>query len=421
MEIASSEPKKRIPWGKVLAVIFIELILAVGVFAGGFAAGWVAKDSPLAHLLGLYSPPPEAQAVTPQAIQSLFSPFWEAWDLLHQEYVDKGSLNDVELMRGAIRGMYEAVGDKHTGYMDPQEYKDATESLAGEYEGIGAWVDTGGEYLTIISPIPGSPAEKAGLRNGDQVIAIDGEDMSGVSPEVARRKVLGPAGSTVELTIRRPGVEEPFTVKITRARITIHSVEGKMLDNGLAYLQLITFGEKTASELRDALKSLLDQNPKGLILDLRNNGGGYLQTAVDVVSEFVPDGAVLYEEYGDGTRNTYKVSGKGIATKIPIVVLVNEGTASASEIVAGAIRDHGRGKLVGVTTYGKGSVQNWIPLSNEQGAVRITIARWLTPNGYSIDKKGLEPDFVVKMSEEDIQNNRDPQLDKAVEILLGGG
>ncbi len=413
-------PERRIVWTRVLAIVVIELVMAIGIFAGGFAAGWVAKNSPLPHVMGLYTPAPAAQTATPNTLQELFRPFWEAWDLLHQEYVDKAKLDDVELMRGAIRGMYEAVGDKHTSYMDPQEYKDATESLSGEYEGIGAWVDTSGEFLTIISPIPGSPAEKAGLRNGDQIIAVDGQDMTGISPEVVRRKVLGPAGTTVELTIRRLGVEKPFTVKITRARITVNSVEGKMLDNGLAYVRLITFGDKTSAELRKTLGELLKQNPEGLILDLRNNGGGYLSSAVDVASEFIPQGVVLYEEHSDGSRDTYTVKGKGLATEIRLVVLVNEGTASASEIVAGAIRDHQRGKLVGVTTYGKGSVQNWIPLSNDQGAVRITIARWLTPNGYSIHEKGLEPDVVVEMTEDDYNNQRDPQLDKAIELLLSG-
>ncbi len=412
--------EKRISWGKVLTIIFIQLVMAIGIFAGGFAAGWVAKGSPLPHIIGVYTPAPSAQTATPGNLQDLFQPFWEAWDLLHQEYVDKASLDDVTLMRGAIRGMYEAVGDKHTSYMDPQEYQDATESLSGEYEGIGAWVDTGGDYLTIISPIPGSPAEKAGLRNGDQIIAVDGQDMTGVDPEVVRRKVLGPAGTTVELTILRPGADETFTVKITRARIVVNSVEGKMLENDLAYVRLITFGDKTGSELHKTLKELLQQNPKGLILDLRNNGGGYLSTAIDVASEFIHQGVVLYEEHGDGSRDTYMANGKGLATEIPLVVLVNEGTASASEIVAGAIRDHQRGKLVGVTTYGKGSVQNWIPLSNDQGAVRITTARWLTPNGYSIHGKGLEPDVVVEITQEDQENQRDPQLDKAIELLLGG-
>ncbi len=412
--------EKRISWGKVLALIFVQLVMAIGIFAGGFATGWIAKSSPLPHIIGVYTPAPAAQTATPDNLQELFRPFWQAWDLLHQEYVDKANLDDVALMRGAIRGMYEAVGDKHTGYMDPQEYQDATESLSGEYEGIGAWVDTGGDYLTIISPIPGSPAEKAGLRNGDQIIAVDGQDMTGVDPEVVRRKVLGPAGTTVELTILRPSTKETFTVKITRARITVNSVEGKMLENDLAYVRLITFGDKTSSELHKTLQELLKQNPKGLILDLRNNGGGYLSTAVDVASEFIQQGVILYEEHSDGSRDTYMATGEGLATEIPLVVLVNEGTASASEIVAGAIRDHQRGKLVGVTTYGKGSVQNWIPLSNDQGAVRITIARWLTPNGYSIHEKGLEPDVVVEMTQEDYENQRDPQLDKAIELLLGG-
>jgi len=194
-----------------------------------------------------------------------------------------------------------------------------------------------------------------------------------------------------------------------------------MRDDGIAYIQLSTFGEHTSEELRTTLKELMAKHPKGLILDLRNNGGGYLATAIDVASEFLPKGkVVLYEEYKDGTRRAHKSKGGGLATHIPMVILVNEGTASASEIVSGAMQDYGRALLVGVTTYGKGSVQNWIPLDNNAGAVRITIALWLTPKGRQISGKGLKPDVEVKLTKEDIKAKRDPQLDKAVELILEG-
>jgi carboxyl-terminal processing protease len=221
----------------------------------------------------------------------------------------------------------------------------------------------------------------------------------------------------VTLTILREGEPEPFDVTITRANITVPSVDSEMLDGNIGYIQLFTFGDSTTEDLRSALEELLAQKPKGLILDLRNNGGGGLQTSIEVASEFVGDGVIMYEEYGDGTRDTYNAIKGGLATEIPLVVLVNEGSASASEIVAGAIQDTGRGQLVGVTSFGKGSVQNWIPLKDDQGAVRVTIARWLTPNGRTIHEIGLEPDIVVELTEEDIAAERDPQLDKAIELL----
>ena len=242
--------------------------------------------------------------------------------------------------------------------------------------------------------------------------------MTGIDAELARQKVLGPAGSTVVLTVARAGASDPLEFSITRDKIVVKSAAGKMLDNGIGYIQITTFGDKTTSELRAALKELMAQNPKGLVIDLRNNGGGYLQTAVEVASEFIPKGVVLYEQYGDGTRNTYDVIPGGQATEIPLVVLINEGTASASEIVSGAIQDYGRGKLVGVTSYGKGSVQNWVPLSDNEGAVRVTIAKWLTPNERSISNVGLTPDATVEITDADRKAGLDPQLDKAVQVLL---
>ncbi len=407
---------------KITLIVFVALILLAGSFSGGFLVGHflpliggVIPTAPAPPVVS--SPSPEQQSSTPSELQTLFQPFWETWNIVHESYVDQ-PVDDVTLMRGAINGMLAALGDQHTSYMSPDEFKQANESLAGEYEGIGAYVDTSTEYLTVISPIPGSPAEAAGLRTGDAIIALDGKDMTGVDPELVRKQVLGPAGSTVTLTIRR-GKEPPFDVKITRAKITIKSADGKMLENDIAYVQVTTFGDKTTPELTAVLKDLMAKNPKGLILDLRNNGGGYLQTAVEVASQFLPkDKVVLYEQYGNGEKQSYMSLGKGLAADIPMVVLINEGTASASEIVAGALEDYDRATLVGVVSYGKGSVQIWTPLSNDQGAVRVTVAKWLTPNGRTIHKLGLTPDVYVVMTEDDYTNKRDPQLDAAIETLL---
>jgi carboxyl-terminal processing protease len=410
---------------KYIFAVLVVILIGLGSFAGGFVTGHALPFTGLSlpGETAFIAPPPttspEQQSATPADVQALFAPFWEAWNLVHENYVDQ-PVDDLALMRGAISGMMEALGDQHSSYMDPQDFKDANGSLEGEYEGIGAYVDSTTEYLTITSPMPGSPAERAGLKPGDQVIAIDGVDMTGTPAEAARLKVLGPAGTVVHLTILREGENDVLEFDVTREKINIAASTGEMLDGDIAYIQVTTFGEKTTPELLDALNELMAQNPKGIILDLRNNGGGYLQTAVEVTSQFVGDGVVLYEQYGNGNRTTYDVEPGGLATdaSIPMVVLINEGSASASEIVAGALQDLGRAKLVGATSYGKGSVQNWIPLSGDNGAVRITIAKWLTPNERTIHEIGLTPEVIVEMTEEDYQNDLDPQLDKAVEVLL---
>ncbi len=410
-------------WIRASLIGLLAFVMLLGAFSGGFLAGHFfpfGRTIEQTAVPELPVPPTvttEQQSTTPEDLQTLFTPFWEAWTIVHEDYVEQ-PVDDVLLMQGAIRGMMEALGDEHSSYMDPQTYADANAGLAGEYEGIGAWVDTTTEYLTIISPMPGSPAEKAGLQAGDKIIAIDGEDMTNIDAELARQRVLGPAGTTVKLTVAREGVAEPLEFSIVREKIIMKSATGKMLEGGIAYIQITTFGDKTTPELRAALKEVMAQNPKGLIVDLRNNGGGYLQTSVEVASEFISKGVILYEQYGNGQRITYDAQPGGLATDIPLVVLINEGTASASEIVAGAIQDYGRGKLVGVTSYGKGSVQNWVPLSNDQGAVRVTIAKWLTPKERTIHQQGLTPDVEVELSEADRLAGKDPQLDKAIQVLL---
>ncbi|MDY6867196.1 MAG: S41 family peptidase [Chloroflexota bacterium] len=351
---------------------------------------------------------------TPEEYEDLFAPFWETWDIVHEEFVDQ-PVDDLTLMRGAIEGMLDALDDRHTSYMSPEEFEQANESLEGEYEGIGAWVDITGDYVEIISPMKGSPAAEAGLQPNDQVIGVNGEDMTEIPGDLVLQRILGPAGTDITLTIQRG--EEVFDVTITRANIVVPTVDYEMLEDDIAYVALYNYGDKSTEQLREALQELLAQDAIGLIFDLRDNGGGYLDTAIEVVSEFVGDGVVMYEQYGDGETYAYEAIPGGLATEIPLVVLVNGGTASASEITAGAIQDLDRGPLVGTTTYGKGSVQSWIALKDNAGGVRVTIARWLTPDGRQISEVGLEPEYIVEMTEEDYEAGRDPQLDKAVEVL----
>jgi carboxyl-terminal processing protease len=357
-------------------------------------------------------------SATPEELKQLFQPFWQSWDLVHQQYVNQ-PVDDTKLMQGAIKGMLDSLGDPHTTYMDPSSFSQQMAALntGTQYEGIGAWVDATGSYLKIISPMPDSPAQKAGLKPGDIILAVDGQDMTGVPGDQVLQKVLGPAGTNVTLTIQR-GEQKPFDVVIARAQITTPQVEWHMEKNNIAYVHLFIYGELTATELNQALQDMLPKKPAGLILDLRYNGGGYLDSAIDVLSEFVPAGqVVMYEEHGNGQKITYKAKGGGIATQIPIVVLINEGTASASEITAGALQDLGRAKLVGVKSYGKGSVQAVTALQDGQGGVRITIARWLTPNGRQINGVGLTPDYDVPITDSDLTAGIDPQLDKAIALL----
>jgi len=416
---------------KILVAAEAALILSTLLFVGGAALGlalprlnpaagtalgdWLTSPLPSAWTATPVSP---AAADSPETLTGLFRPFWQAWEIMHDEFVDQ-PVDDTLMMQGAIRGMIDALGDEHSGFMDPNEYDQANIPLEGAYEGIGAWVDTEAEYLTIIAPMSGSPAEAAGLESGDQVIAVDGQDMTGVPAQLVIRRVMGPQGTTVVLTIRREGVADAFDVEVTRGKITVPSVESEVLDDGVAYVRLSSFGDNTVGDLRAALDARLAENPVGVILDLRGNGGGYLASAIDVASEFIGEGVILTERFGDARQEVYSADGDGLALDIPLVVLIDGGSASASEIVAGAIQDHGRGWLVGEPSFGKGSVQNWHPLDDQAGAVRVTIARWFTPDGRSIEDGGLLPDVEVAITDDDVSAGRDPQLERAVELLRG--
>ena len=353
-----------------------------------------------------------------ESVQALFEPFWESWDLLHMYFVDQ-PLDDNAMMEGAIRGMISALGDPHTRYADPEEYRLEVDTSAGNYQGIGAYVDVTGEYVKINSTMSGSPAEEAGLQSGDLVIALNGEDVTGKDPNLVLYDIRGPEGTAVTLTIRREGTD-PFDVEIVRRRIETASVEGEILENGIAYISMEQFGDNTTQELRETLDKLMKEKPQGLIFDLRDNGGGWLTTAIETASEFLPlNTVVLSEKDADGTETIYKTQrGGGRALDVPMVVLINENSASASEIVTGALRCNDRATVIGKTSYGKGSVQIQPELSNG-GAVSVTIARWYMPDGTLIHGVGIEPDIEVDFTIEDANNGVDPQLDAAVEFLTG--
>jgi carboxyl-terminal processing protease len=379
---------------RYILIAVVTVILMVGLFGGGFAVGNFVP-----------------------VLNSQFAPFWQTWTLVHQNYVDQ-PVDNTKLVQGAISGMMNALGDPHTGYSTPLETTDLKNSLQGAFDGIGAYVDPRGAYLTITETIPGYPAAKAGLQTGDQIIAVNGQDVTGMDPDMVRlTKVMGPAGTSVQLMIQRIGVNKPLEVTITREHIIIPFVTSKMLGNNIAYIQLTQFGDTAAADFHDKLSQLMAKNPAGMILDLRNNPGGYLNAAIIIASEFIDHGVIVSEKNSNGTITPYNATFGGLATSIPLVVLVNGNSASASEIVSGAIQDDGRGKLVGELTYGKGSVQEYYPLS-DGGLARITIAKWLTPKGRTIDKVGLTPDQIVPMTQADVTAGLDPQLDAAIQLLL---
>ena len=393
---------------KTLLYGIISFFISGAIFSAGLLAGLQLRFSPR---IGLNLAQPVDSRLGEAA-----APFYQSWDIIHDQFLNQ-PVDDTALIRGAIRGMMDSLNDPYSAYMDPEEYRIQNTPLQGEYTGIGAWVDTTGEFLVIMSPMPNSPAEAAGLLPGDIVVEIDDEDMTGFDPVLVLNKILGPAGTIVRITISRDQTPEPLEFEIERAVIQVPSVESRMLEGNIGYIRLFTFGDNSGEEFLENLTGLQDQGAEGIILDLRNNTGGYVHIAVEITSLFIQDKTVLIEEWSDGSRDIYETKGKAIADKIPLVILVNGGSASASEITAGALQDYGRAILVGSQTFGKGYIQNWIPLTGDNGAVRITIARWLTPNGRQIQDFGLTPDVVIETEEPFSLAESDPQLEKAIEQI----
>lgn len=344
-----------------------------------------------------------------------FNLFWETWDTIKKNYVHQ-PVSETELLYGAMAGSVASLGDPHSIFFDPDTTQKFTQELQGTFDGIGTEIAIKNDTLTIIAPLPGSPADKAGLRAGDKILSIDAEDTAGMSLDYAVNKIRGPKGTDVVLSVNREGWDKPKEFKLTRETIKIQSVKWKMLDNGIAYIDLSYFNEDTSSEFNKAVVGIIAKNPKGIIFDLRNNPGGYLDTAIDVASEWVDKGVVVYEKSADGKLKANNANGQARFKDFPTVVLVNGGSASGSEIVAGALKDYKLATLIGEKTFGKGSVQTLFPLE-DGSSIKLTIALWLTPNQNTIDGEGIEPDIQVKLTDADFNANKDPQLDRAILYL----
>jgi carboxyl-terminal processing protease len=388
-----------------------------------------AATAPPAEIQREITPAPPITAETESRIdadgefaQTDLGLLWEVWEILQRTY-DGELPGEQELSYAVVRGLVDGLGDPHTRFIDPPSAVRMQERFEGSYDGIGAYVQENDQGLTeIVRPIAGSPAEAAGLRPGDTVVAVDGESVVGKALEEVISYILGPAGSEVVITFVRGDTPEPFEVTLTRAHIVIPVVTYEMLDGDIAYVELASFNSLATEQLQLALEALLTRNPRGLILDLRNNAGGFLTQSVTVADLFLPDSIVLYERNRQEEINEVFYAADGqIAEDIPLVVLINEFSASAAEIVAGAIRDHGRGVLIGETTFGKGSVQ--LPHTLSDGSqLNVTIARWYTPANTSIDAEGIAPDIEVELDESLLfeEDAEDTQLQRAIDYFLNG-
>jgi len=351
----------------------------------------------------------------PEGIPPEFKTLFEVYFALEEDHLNRDELDATALSQGAIRGMLDALGDVHASYLDPDFFSAELERFRGSFEGIGAEVSMKDGQVVVVAPIPDTPAERAGIRPGDTILEVNGESTQGLGVFEVVARIRGPEGTTVDLLILHRNDSSPTPITITRGVVKVPTVDLRILTGGLAHLKVQFFGENTSKELEDALERVEQFNTKGLILDLRNNPGGRVDTVVEMTSQFLDSGLVLYQIDGQDKRTDYEVKSGGKAQDISMVVLVNDFSASSSEIMAGALRDHGRAQLIGTTTFGKGSVNIQRALSDGSG-VYFTIARWYTPNGTLIEGGGIEPDIVVLSDPEGVE---DFQLDKAIEVLQG--
>jgi carboxyl-terminal processing protease len=401
-----------------LSIGLVAILAGGALFMSGFLVGQRFSEQP----------------GTPGGRADIFQPFWDTFQTIESRYAG-GEIDDQLLVRGAIRGMVEALGDPYSAYLTPEEYQTGLQDLSGQFEGIGAEIGTksatgetsdcstlGPEcILIVVAPIDGSPAEKAGLLAGDAILAVDGDGLDGLTVDGARDKVRGKKGTEVVLTIKR-GEGAAFDVAIVRDTIVQREVIAEDLAGGtIGHIWVTGFSDNAATQFHSALEADIEAGRRKIILDLRGNPGGYVTAARRITSEFLDSGPIFWEETADGQQDATDASSDGLATGdgIQLIVLVDRGSASASEIVAGALQDRDRATIVGETTFGKGTVQQWIELPNT-GALKLTIARWLTPDKRWIHQKGIVPDVSVTPPSDPLSED-DPALDKAVEILSSSG
>lgn len=405
---------KNYSFGFIVALLMIASFVA-GVFLGDVRPA-VVVETPTEDGARLVN----RDSVPPFRLNDVdFSEFWEVWNMVKERFAGDQK-SDVEMFYGAIAGMVSSLEDPYSTFFDPDLADEFIRELEGMFEGIGTEIGIKKNQLTVIAPLPDTPAERAGLRAGDKIIAIDDTDTFGMSLEEAVKRIRGPKGTEVRLHIVRNGLDESLEIPIIRdtivvdsVRMTIEEQEGKKI----AIVKISHFNEQTMPKFSAAIQDILLEDVDGIVLDLRNNPGGFLETAVKVAGEWAPRSVIVVEKFSDGSLQNYTSNGSARLVDMPTVVLVNGGSASASEIVSGALQDYGKARIIGEQTFGKGSVQDFVEF-DDGSALKLTIAQWLTPNGRSINEEGIEPDEVVEYTFEDYDNDVDPQLRRAMEVLI---
>ncbi|NMB92137.1 MAG: S41 family peptidase [Parcubacteria group bacterium] len=405
-------------WKKIITIVLAVMII-IGVWAIGFLAGtklgWQTNlPLPFEKIINREKPadlPPGDMGV-----------LWETWRVILEKYVNRDNLDTKTMIEGAAKGLVDSLGDPYSEYLNSEENEALSQELTGEFFGVGMEISRKDNSIVIISPLPDTPAEKAGLKPNDVILKIDGKDATKISSQEAANLIRGPQGTSVVLTIFRPDWNEAREITLIREKITIPSLKWQMLDNQIAYLKIYSFNQSVSFDFYQTVLQIIANRPRGLILDLRNNPGGYLESVVNISGWFLPRGSIiLKEDFGNEDIKITRATGNAALKDIPTVVLVNEGTASASEILAGALRDNRNIKLIGTKTFGKGSVQELVNLK-EDGSVKITIAKWLTPNGTLIEGNGLTPDVEIASEKElftygQLNINTDKQLQAAINEL----
>lgn len=396
--------------GKKSIIGLLILLIAGGIFWSGILIGKKYYPS-----INLVKGVKNLETGKPADVD--FSLFWDAWRLIQSDYVKAGKTDNQTMVYGAINGLLGSLGDPYSVFFDPAEAKKFNEDVTGLFSGVGIELGMKKNILTVISPLEDTPAWKAGIKAGDQIVKINDKVTSNMTIDDAINLIRGEKGTNVTFSIMRASFDKPKDFIVTRDTIVVPSTKVTYLDNNIAYLKLMNFNENAAYNFyRSAVEVLMKKSP-GIILDLRNNPGGYLNVSVDIAGWLMKKGEVVVrEDAKDGNETLFKAGGNQALVDIPVVVLINEGSASASEILAGALRDNRQVKLIGEKSYGKGSVQEIQKLFDDS-MIKLTIAEWLTPNGTSINENGLEPDYKVELTDKDYEANKDPQLDKALEVI----
>lgn len=391
----------------ITTFLFVLVFFGLGIYIGFHIQSDVSKITTISN------------KENPTTILTDFSPFWKVWKTIDEKNPDAKKATNQDRVYGAISGLVGSLNDPYSVFFNPTETKSFEDDIAGSFSGIGVEVGIKDKILTVIAPLKDTPGYKAGLKSGDKILKIDNTTTSDLSIDKAISLIRGEKGTTVILTIFRDGEKDSREIKIVRDIINVPTVETKLRPDGIFVITLYSFSANSADLFRNALKEFTAAKTDKLILDLRGNPGGYLDSAVSMASWFLPSGKpVVLEDYGNNKKQkTYRSEGYNVFdNKLKFVILIDKGSASASEILAGAMQDYGIAKLVGEQSYGKGSVQEVVNITPDT-ILKITIAKWLTPKGTSISEKGLTPDYKVDFTQKDVDAKKDPQMDKAVELL----